>query len=123
MLQQLLNRTLPNQTWNVARQYVEQRFTGENLERARTFLNDKQMEHMPTPEHDYEAMQQRRASGQAERAERVMPPLDDLVPPPGGLDSQAETSFFKVLALSTPWGEILRGFSIPSTEWSSCEIH
>ena len=94
VLQQLLNRTLPNQTWNVAHQYVEQRFSGENLERAKTFLHDKQMEHMHAPEQDYEAMQQRRASGQVERSERVMPPLDDLVLPPGGLDSQAESSFF-----------------------------
>jgi hypothetical protein len=52
------------------------------------------MEHMHAPEQDYEAMQQRRASGQVERSERVMPPLDDLVLPPGGLDSQAESSFF-----------------------------
>lgn len=99
VLNELLSRTLRNQTWSVAHQYVEQRFTGENLETAKTFLHDKQMEHMQVPNQDYEAMQQCGAEVQehyanGDRVESVMPPLDDSYLAQAGEDGQGESAFY-----------------------------
>lgn len=85
ILNQVATRAISSKAWKTAHQYVEQRFTGENLEHAKQYLNDRQMSEMEKPVFNYTDSRevQQPTNDQYKQADyvpqtgSVMPPLEE----------------------------------------------
>ncbi|MDV0844457.1 MULTISPECIES: recombinase RecT [Gammaproteobacteria] len=57
MLTKLVGRAIKGNAWSAAHEYVEERYKGTQLAYAVHYLREKQMDHMPPADADYQDMQ------------------------------------------------------------------
>ena len=57
MLTKLVGRAIKGNAWSAAHEYVEERYNGTQLAYAVHYLREKQMDHMPPADADYQDMQ------------------------------------------------------------------